>query len=472
MIWLKPFWLLVFYIFVALVFLWPQLYSPGPNIIDDPSFIVQAKNSSLENFVRMHFMDKERFRPIYWMYRYTLFHTLGDNIPMWFVSQALLLASTFFALFLILSNVRGRTALSFLLPLFLFVFPTTTQNYYRLGTAEPLQILFLLTAIFSILKSYSIYPFFLIGFLLTKETGVFYLLPLLVTASVQKNQKALVQTLFIGLLIIINYLFIYSARTGYSTNFSFSFIPAFAQVVSYVRAFPEYFLFFFVALLVSYEMKKLMRVAPLYLFCFSSLVPLFFWFLVQDYYLYPFIVFSLVLFAIGLRNFLHFRFALHTVSTRGLLAVVFFVAIAISLLNTKSALSYWHREYMLNGALTRYLLSNNFSIVSTDTVGQEEVHKIFMAASHYESLEIDFKPDLREWLRINSFNEEGYFHLQKISSQTRKQFATFNKGIFITRNPELLRGLGLISKPLCAKTPFMEENCRWYVFNGQYNKLN
>jgi hypothetical protein len=239
--WWKFIWLMI----PAFLYLSPFLLHPAFNVIDDGASLLVAKkllsDVSVQNWSNLLIETSQgRLRPLYHIYFLVIYFLSGINPLGFWVAQAFMLGATLWLGAKLLLRITNSWIVSAIVPLFLFALPVTAENFYRLGTAEPRQmllwIIFMLwlvgvektgwTAKKTILGS-----LILLAALLMKETSVVFILPVVVVMlwkillrKCSWSDLAFSSTLG---LVILGYVLLLTAApqtgVGYSGNFHFHF---------------------------------------------------------------------------------------------------------------------------------------------------------------------------------------------------------------------------------------------------------
>jgi hypothetical protein len=130
----------------AIIYLSPFLIFPAFNIIDDGASLLVAEqlrsNVSFENWSSI-LVEKQvgRFRPFYHLSLFVIYVLFGLNPFYFWLAQVLILGFTLVGMALLLHKLSRNYWLSALAPLVLLFFSPVVENFYRLGTAEPKQML-------------------------------------------------------------------------------------------------------------------------------------------------------------------------------------------------------------------------------------------------------------------------------------------------------------------------------------------
>src|SRR5258708_4192574 len=138
------FWIGLF--FLGFLYLIPFLFFPAFNVIDDgASLQVSQKLVSHLNLQTWTgaLVEKEvgRFRPFYHIWFLILYFFFGVRPFFYWLPQAALLGITLVLMVYFLWKVSGQKVVSAVIASFLLLLGVTADNYYRLGTAEPKQMI-------------------------------------------------------------------------------------------------------------------------------------------------------------------------------------------------------------------------------------------------------------------------------------------------------------------------------------------
>ncbi len=239
---LKRFWWLGIVIITGIVFLSPFLRYPAFNVIDDGASLRVSRDLLADishGFGQWPnlLIEKQdgRFRPLYLLSFFFVYAVFGAQpFAFWFV-QAFLLSGTLFLMGLFLYVVTKNRWISVLSPLSVLLFSSTADNFYRLGTAEPKQmlawLLFVLWCWWWREKGLTVKVFFaglavLWTGLLTKETSISFVAvfwALWVWQILFAKKRSLADAalgLTLGLLSS-SFIFLLPTKSGYNSGFHF-----------------------------------------------------------------------------------------------------------------------------------------------------------------------------------------------------------------------------------------------------------
>lgn len=128
------------------VYLGLFLLFPAFNIIDDGASLLVADQLqhdwSGSTWTRLLVEQQVgRFRPLYHLSLFAVYLIFGQRPFFFWLSQALVLFGTLAGMALVLKQVTKTPRLALFSPLLLLFFSPTAENFFRLGTAEPKQVL-------------------------------------------------------------------------------------------------------------------------------------------------------------------------------------------------------------------------------------------------------------------------------------------------------------------------------------------
>ena len=232
---------------IATIYMWPMLQRPFFNLIDDGWSLFVAKHtvqaSNIHGWVDQLIVQEAsigRVRPLYYLYYIFIWVFSGSNPLAYWVAQTILISCLFVLLYFVEKPTTGVQKLFRLICIScILFFPSLVTNYFRLGTAEPRQVLLLLLFIIWLfsLEKYFKNKIFLItgvliylGALLTKETSLSLfpatLIQLLFIAKCNKHQQKTALWLCVVFSIISIFflgLFVKIGSTGYGSGAALNF---------------------------------------------------------------------------------------------------------------------------------------------------------------------------------------------------------------------------------------------------------
>jgi hypothetical protein len=158
----------------SLVFLLPRILQPLPNLLDITETWSFRKNI-IQNTLS-DFSDQNRFRPLYVFERTLLNQILDYRSGLYFLFFAIKLSITIYLIFKISAPNHLSLLTGAMVYILMLVSPVTVDAYWRLGTAENLFVLILLTGVYLILNQrFSLAIPALMLLMLSKENAVFYI---------------------------------------------------------------------------------------------------------------------------------------------------------------------------------------------------------------------------------------------------------------------------------------------------------
>lgn len=205
----------------------------------DDGWDIQVARNLIDNFLKFDFVSIAnsivetnigRFRPVYWLWQTSVYLIGGSNSSIHYFLHYLLILSIALFVYMIIFHYTKSSVSSFVGSFLLLIFPLNTENWVRLGPAEPMMIFFVIIAIYNLLVNENIKraTIFMLFALLTKETAVavfpafiLYFLLLLITKNKTKKIFSFIVNMFI--LSILSVAISLLNRKGYSNSYVFSF---------------------------------------------------------------------------------------------------------------------------------------------------------------------------------------------------------------------------------------------------------
>ncbi len=324
-------WLFIFSpVLICVLIMLPRLFSAQFGLLDDGNTISVSQSIQAGTWHPGWENNSGRFRPTYWLY-YAMIYTLVGNNPVgFFLSHTVLLSATT-ALLICLVLIAGRSGLQAWLTGVLFAISgPVIENFYTLSKDEPIQVFCMVAGLLFIVlfgRTTSIWKkvLYFLGALiviqiawLAKETTL-ALVPISVgwlligwgirkfhlgEAKVSLYLVAMAAIFITGLIFFLlrsYYIHVGITEMGYSSQYSLQIKAMLATGLSYVRWLIRDFLYM-VPLVVwlGYYIIRKRRLDKLswYLDMVIWMVAWFIiflpWIYVQEYYLYPLTVGSVV----------------------------------------------------------------------------------------------------------------------------------------------------------------------------------
>lgn len=419
---------------IGLIFILPQLQFKYPNLLDI-SETVSNKSNGFINTLSYSFHSQARFRPIYDLSRYVYSTLFGLNARLYFITFGLILGLTLFVDWLVTDPKKENPWLILILVL-LLISPITIDTYWRLGVAENLFTLFLLSSVYFALKNKG---FALIASLIftmaSKETAIFFI-PCFILFLFWKKEYLWTTVLAGFLAIYLPFLvprLINTSSDSYTQLFKIDLARNALTMSTYFHSFPAFFLLLLAATL-GYTYTKVKKTCQpedtfLFLLSWTSLLPVAFFNNVQAYYLFP----SLNLIVL---------FCLRLTGKRAkprLLFFISFLVIFISLPSVIKMAKYWASGYAGDAALISFLRnyhpSNDFRYFAEGRM--EYVNSIHLLLSDFDKKKISFSAKIDEFQGIPN-----------------------TKSILFTENSNYAGKI----LPLCYKPLFSNiERCKWFI---------
>jgi len=311
--------------FLAILVMTPRLISPQFGLLDDGLMLERVTDILSNDFSMRYDLQAGRFRPIYWLY-FTLIFIVAGMRPFWFFFSHLILFLVLLLQIRLLMKKMNADNKQILIASLIFIFSMPIiENFYTLGKGEPLQLVFLLSALvcFEELKNSikkgerwlaSILTFiFILAAILVKETAIL-IAPLAAVwfgyTWIKRNQYSehirktilvflLIATASIAAFFILRYLWGSTSLTGgtYTEKYDFSISLLVEKTLRWVTQLSFYFHYLipmFLLLLIIILKKRISDEAQKQnifnwtswsLFWIVVLIP---WDLAEVYYLLPF----------------------------------------------------------------------------------------------------------------------------------------------------------------------------------------
>jgi len=364
------------FLFLSLLFaLWllvPQLKVPWMLIDDGESLRVAQeidKKVKAGNFSGLFWVEKEngRLRPFYWVYHFFTFKLFRFNAFFHHLAHLLVYLLIAFLIYKILLSLFGQALTSMLGVVFFLFFPPAFENFYRLGTAEPVLTLYLLLLLYFLIKKRLFLTIFFLALLyFTKETAIvllpasiiFYVLSFFLNEELQEVKawrRFFLAFLFANLILAFTQRLII-AKLGisgfYSAYYSFSLPAVFRRFLAYVKIiFAAYHLFlligtvsFLTTFTSQFFLRKKMNFTLFWQTCFLCLFFLFLaaqapWAFVMGRYLPPALIGLVPSLAVGNARLIKFLLLKKGVLAKGLLFCFIFLFFYFVFLNTKKVMA-------------------------------------------------------------------------------------------------------------------------------------
>jgi hypothetical protein len=472
--WLRYRYLILF-IAISILLMTPQLFVSHPNLIDDgvDFYAIRARGALAiyDDFVGV------RTYPLRIAWRFIFYKLFGLNIPFHFLGSAVLLGITCWLFYLLLRRLGIKEKMSVLTTFLIFILPSTWANYFRLGTAERLQAVFLLGMVILLLakrfnKAFLIY----LLAILTKETSIFYgIVPLFI--FYKKEKFSLFYLTLGGTLTLTSYIFskvhqlsqLTAARFGWQDMISHFKMNITSQPFYYIVLFLSFaFLFYLVR---SKGFGKLnFGYLVLALLNLASLPCYFIWPSSQWHYFFPSHLWLLMLSVYTLGVITSKLGQKRKIGFWGLLIVAAAPLFCYSVAKSLKMGEYWHRDYILNGALVGYLLNHDLSEEKIYSgISDPEINsEIYFYATHLEKdTTVNFLPEMDYWWSFLDRSNDQEF--KKMSSETIENFsASKERGILIADEKLNLPKINV--EPICGESPFMKKDCRYFVYTNANNR--
>lgn len=462
----KEFRIFFLYFFLSILLLFPQFYTTHPTLIDDGTDLLTVKQMSYTALLQNELRFSERNRPLRMIYRKAFYSLFGTRLSYYFFVNALVLSATCYLLnyFLLIYNFSKYLAIPS--SIFFMTLPSVAENYYRLGTDEPLQVLFLLIALITLIKNrHGLSIAIFSALLFIKETSIFFLIIPLIYFALNKKSKSFALTAFIG--VIFSICMIWKIRTStdvyiHQAMFNFKNIHlayAISPILFYLLA--SIPLWFFI-------WRKKRYIPPDYVIIIALLVqsifPLAIWKMDTFYYYLPTQT-STLIYGVLTAHFCCVEFRISKRATLIVLNAMLIIISAIYLPISLDTMKAGHYRHITEGALVSYILDHNlsgYSVYSAEEIF-EKADKIYLYTTQWKTNNITpiFFP------KPETLNKAKETSQEALSIVANESYQLFDQDI----NPKSL----LISprkihsnyheEPICGIDFFMGKVCQYYVYS-------
>lgn len=485
----KLIYTLLAFVFISvftLVYFRKQLQHPAFNLIDDGYTLFinhQLKSDYSLKSWRQTLVERElskgRLRPGYYLYYYAVSLFAQENPQGYWLAQVTCLAVILAFVFWFLRKSEVPDWLAFLITTSVFLFPSLSDNFLRLGPAEPRQILWLLASVFflwhalnskkQILIHYIASAFFYFLALTTKETTLLAL-PALVylffahklQAKQSGNDKASFARGLIFILVLalgaIGFV-VLLPRSGYSSELSFNFARFKENLFAARISFPEHYWFLSLGML-SLVLRSLYQKNLNFIFKRQFLFSIFFLLLALPFlilplfwpyqlerYLLPGQLFAWLFVGVEFVNFL--RFLREKSEDTGVKVLLGYLLVSIGItsviflpafLNPEKMFARlleskrnWYEQYQYSYALIQYLkdtIAPNTTLVVTHN-DYEVIYEIGLYASQMQTKNIEIYSENKDAANAGKALGRPYY----LTADARNLF----KGL---KSPAVLVGRG------------------------------
>lgn len=446
----------------SLVLVSPQFFVKYPGLIDDGSDLLYVKEHSFWRIIFDQLFVGERSRPLRYIIKKILFEIFGLNVWGYFLVGAVLLALNAYILYLIMNRLKIKKWVIFWGTLFFLTSTPVIENFYRLGTDEGWQLLLLLIAMYHWLgKRKSLSLLFFITSLFIKESSWFYLLVPIFFFYKEKRWRLLVVSAVVWLGFGDLTMFKFSHTSSiYIHKMSFSVLTLWQNF----KLAKEYF--FFLALIFFYFIKVRIRTVTdrknrqlIWGLILVAMAPLFFWNMYTSYY-YLILSTLIVVALCYISSILPINLNIYA-----LILLVFLLGVQIKFGSLKE-MKTWHDGYIANGALSGYLLKNDFNKI-----------KVFSKVDHYEMndkiyIYIDewknnngsnFVPDIEMWRGTAGDIDDT--RRKKMAEESMESFikSELNNKLLISEGQVVLNQ-GFLEEAVCGQSIFSGKICKFYIY--------
>lgn len=459
------------YFILTLLFILPQLFVHYPSLIDDGTDLLVVRDAPLNWLISDQLFNNSRTWPLRLVYRWTLESFFQQQIHYHFLFQSILLFLIVLLSFIILLKSQVIHKIAQIGVLLVFFIPSIVANFYRLGTAEHLQLVIFLFAILFLVNKKWLTLCFLIANCFVKETSVFFLL-LPVCYELAKIKKNF-SYIFVCLLSIVFYLSFlvwkfFVLPDQYVQRISISFdhfqsILLLSPLTTVILVLTIFFLIFITKKKIEIPQNGLAL-----LLAFLLSVPAFFiWQMNQYYYHLNFQVLGCISLILIYDFFLKRWESLSKVLIYFGGLIFFIFTFYFSTISLEEGLIL-HKRHLAEGALVKFLWEKNwseyniFSRISDD----EHNNKIYMYAMEWypETRGKTFTPTMERWSEEHT-NMELY--REGLASEASKEFFKneAEKKILIGNlGTSNILSSDFQKYEICGSSPFVEKACEFEVW--------
>ncbi len=455
----------LFYLVVVAIVMWPQFLQKNPALIDDGTDLLQVRQLSYGQLFQIDLLEQQRTWPLRLQVRKVMYDLFGSKIGLHFLVWAGILWSVIWLFRQVCKKNAVPDIVAVTVPLLLLAEPSIYGNFYRLGTAEPLQTALLFLGIFFLMsEKITIATVFFVANLFVKETSIFYLLPFLTYLLISKKKWHFVVSLLFFLEFAALLVFKHEFVSGYYTARTYFSMEYLARAMHW-QTWTFGLLLIVTTLLFFSNHFNVKRFFLLFLYL-STFAPFFIWNMgIQEYYQLPNHSIGMVIVIILLADFLRDEF-----KKQHLLLLLFifmfygYYLTKVLIPNTLLTIKYWQREYEIGGNLVGYLLITDLSEKSVyNAVRDFERHdKILLFVNGWRNNKAYIVPSGDKWTAAQSDD----FIRQQLVDEAISEFSksTTQDKILITDQP--IFDLESTTERVAFCGDFMSnfQSCWYYVY--------
>lgn len=459
---------ILIYPLLSVLLVLPQLWVKYPGLIDDGSDMIQMGKENLGKIFWGEFYISERTWPFRLFFKKILFQLFHLNMWGYYLVGGLILGLICLLIVRICKKIGVSKNYSFIVPLIILFLPSVYANFYRLGTAEPLQLLFILLVYYFWLREEKWKVWLFSFFCLFSKENSWFLVAVFVWLSVGTKNKKYIVTMWmtwLGYFLIVLYKYlrpesVYIHQAGLTLNYLVSFIRN-----DFISISLDFLAVISLGMVIFKERfnKKIFVLVFLWI---GSLLPILLWNYSQGYYQLIHQVMAVLIIFLGLSLGISGIKHLRNKYLEGSIFVGFIVAVTYVFFRYDLPIvDYWHKREMVEGNLTEFLLKHDWVEVEiySGISDYESNHKIFLYSNDWKNKPAkNFFPEINEWIS-HDFNDHEYFERQ---AELAKQnfIKTSNRKIYIS-NKDLFEFDGIYDKiTICGESPFMKKECRFVIY--------
>lgn len=448
-------------IFLGILFVSPQLHFTHVSLTDIDETVQEKERGGIYQTLTNSFAEPYRFRPMFFIERFLLSSLFEYDAKKHLLMKGFQLGLIFYLLLRLIDDKRPSIAISMFF--LLFSSATVIDNFWRIGSAEPLYVLLLLSLLICIKnKMWIISPFFWCLFLLSKETAIFtsiIILPWVFTQNRVTATRMTILTIIVTILLVPRLILI--KQDPYMSQWNFNGLISINLFLEYCKENILTIVLFIGATLLA--LSKF-RLRPLYFLKHHSymltlfglvlvhIYPLLMFNNFHQYYALPFIICIYLFF-----NFVVIACRVNT----NLIIIATLIVAATQLPISKKVGDTWNLWYAKDVAMVSYLLNNDiskqFQIIYIDEPRIQHISAINYLLSDYGNKTIEVHPSNN--LAWNIYNQSGWEALKIESEKSVDDFINQNKpSVLISVNCDNSKLISFDKQRFCTYAPSLKVN--------------
>lgn len=441
-------------ILVSNIFLLPQYYIRYPGLIDDGYDFFVVRNSSFFSIIKDGLLFDSRTWPLRLAIKKIFYYVVGLDIRLHYFLYSFVLITLIYLVYRVLLKISVNETVARISSFFILLLPSVVENFYRLGTAEHLQVVLLLLAFLFLNKNnyLSILIVFLSCFF--KETSIFYLSFFPIYFLLFKKNSKTAMFSFIPM-IIYSSILLYKLQyvvNEYTSQVGFD-IENLIKVFMYI---PYTFLFYFIVIgFAVFIYRKKIGILSLSI---VLILPYLFWLMHSYYYHLPLQIFSFIL---GVKVFSYYL----NERKKLLVPLIFFILFFnLSLQSSVPLLHYWHLKALQDSKLVEMILRNDWSDyhVYSTLSGYENMIKISDYFNLWNGIPPIYLYPNASLVERESFSDHKSLNQISASASALYQKDNNIKKIMVKE----IGGVDSYREDLCVSSILIEKSCKYtYILN-------